>query len=329
MIRQKGELLDFDAAVERIRSGRPLALAGDRSVLADLPEGNWVAGTSPYFMTREQGECRRDRIFVQELAGEIAGIQSYTRDTLPGFLEDAPENGYTVIILPSGTAIHHDYAEQSPRYPEMYLKPVVGWVAGVHLDDLGREQSQVLDGRECQTFSDRAVAIHLALPQGQTAMVHAVNLFGPDDGPVLRFDDTGFEVDHCLVAGERMRFSEFLKNHDVDCRRPLVADYCGAAINVSIQAVDEDTGKVRLYAPVFPNVEYRLAKPVDDYAERFSSEMPGGTGEILFGCNCILNYQHCGLEGRATEGLAGPITFGEIAYQLLNQTAVVLTLEAD
>jgi hypothetical protein len=33
------------------------------------------------------------------------------------------------------------------------------------------------------------------------------------------------------------------------------------------------------------------------------------------------------LQGRQTARLTGPITFGEVAYQLLNQTAVYLTLE--
>ena len=48
---------------------------------------------------------------------------------------------------------------------------------------------------------------------------------------------------------------------------------------------------------------------------------------LFFSCNCILNYLYSELEGKKTGGITGPITFGEIAYQLLNQTMVYLTIE--
>ena len=44
----------------------------------------------------------------------------------------------------------------------------------------------------------------------------------------------------------------------------------------------------------------------------------------LFSCNCILNYLYGGLEGKHTGSVYGPITFGEIAHLLLNQTLVQL-----
>jgi hypothetical protein len=40
-----------------------------------------------------------------------------------------------------------------------------------------------------------------------------------------------------------------------------------------------------------------------------------------------LNYLYSGLEGRNTAPFVGPITFGEIAYQLLNQTLVYLQMQ--
>jgi hypothetical protein len=48
---------------------------------------------------------------------------------------------------------------------------------------------------------------------------------------------------------------------------------------------------------------------------------------MAFSCNCILNYIYGNLEGKKLAGTAGPITFGEIAYQLLNQTMVYLEFE--
>jgi hypothetical protein len=47
----------------------------------------------------------------------------------------------------------------------------------------------------------------------------------------------------------------------------------------------------------------------------------------VFACNCILNFLYSGLEGKITEGMYGPITFGEIAFQLLNQTLVYLDVK--
>ena len=48
--------------------------------------------------------------------------------------------------------------------------------------------------------------------------------------------------------------------------------------------------------------------------------------DLFFSCNCVLNYLYAGLEGKKTGEFNGPATFGEIAYQLLNQTLVYLTI---
>jgi hypothetical protein len=103
-----------------------------------------------------------------------------------------------------------------------------------------------------------------------------------------------------------------------------VADYCGTRVNVSIQAVDHDAKAVALYAPVFKGVEYRVAAPVADYVGGFTSAMAGATVTPAFSCNCILNFLYSNLEGKKTGPITGPITFGEAAYQLLNQTLTYL-----
>jgi hypothetical protein len=84
-------------------------------------------------------------------------------------------------------------------------------------------------------------------------------------------------------------------------------------------------GKVALYAPVFPGVDYRFAGPIGDYAAAFRAELArrDTTGAVM-ACNCILNFVFGELEGKAIGGVQGPITFGEIAYQLLNQTLVMV-----
>jgi hypothetical protein len=109
---------------------------------------------------------------------------------------------------------------------------------------------------------------------------------------------------------------------------PLVADYCGSMVNVSFQAVDEKAKTVALYAPVFKGVEYRIAEPVSDYVREFSARIPEGSLQPVFSCNCILNYLYSELEGKKTGSITGPITFGEIAYQLLNQTLIYLEIRS-
>jgi hypothetical protein len=96
---------------------------------------------------------------------------------------------------------------------------------------------------------------------------------------------------------------------------------------VSFQSVDPDAGEVAFYAPVFPGVEYRLAAAQEDYAKTFATQV-GSAGEGSYSCNCILNYVYGDMEGKLTAGYTGPVTFGEIAYVLLNQTLVKLDLAA-
>lgn len=320
-------LLDLRQASALIERGETLAIAGHIDCLTALPRGNWIGGTTPYFMAEEGGTCRLDRVFVQPFGQQVGEILCYDRQRLPHMLEDAPENGFSIVILPAASAVLEDYAREAPNYPDMYIKPIAGWVAGVHLDQLGSAQAQVIDGRSGRCYTDQAIVLHIPLPPDQAALVHAINLFSPGAGPTLRFDETGFAARECLIDGVRGSLLELIRARGIDTRLPLVADYCGAMINVSIQALELEPGLVSFYAPVFAGVDYRFADAVEDYSARFLQAMPRDGGPILFGCNCILNYLYSQLQGRQTARLTGPITFGEVAYQLLNQTAVYLTLE--
>lgn len=49
----------------------------------------------------------------------------------------------------------------------------------------------------------------------------------------------------------------------------------------------------------------------------------------MFSCNCTLNFLYSELEGKRTGQLVGPVAFGEIAYQGLNQTLVYLQIDDD
>ena len=305
-----------------------LVLAGDESLLRSLPRGNWIGGTIPYFMTAEGGTESNDRIFVVEPPPFSIGarIQTYDRRTIAGIGQDSPDNGYTILILPGFSELHRQFALEAPRYEQQFMRIVAGWIAGTSLDALGSVKPKVFAGPAGEVLDDRGVAIHVELPLTYEAKIGIVNIFEPGDGPSIEFLHSGFEASECLVDGKRTSVIDLLEVVKWDLRLPLIADFCGTKINVSIQAVDIPQRSLKFFAPVFEGVHYRAAKPIDDYAERFGSAVRSGAGQSVFACNCVLNYVHGQLKGRRTGALLGPMTFGEIAYQLLNQTLVHISV---
>lgn len=325
-------LMTCGEVAAKLATGATLYLAGDERLLATLPAGNWIAGTIPYFMDGEGVTSSHDLIFVQEQSPAVIDtrIASYTAENLQEILQDAPEHGFTLLILPAMSAVHLRYAREAPCYPDLFLKPITGWVAGVDLVDVGRVPARVYDGRLRQSYSDRAVALHAGLAAGKTANIGVVNLFEAGDGDRIRFAREGFVVDACQVNGEPCNFADYLRRHRIDTRLPLVADYNGESINVSVQKIDAQRHCVELYAPVFAGVEYRFAKAINDYAGAFAERIPKQLTHPPFSCNCVLNYVYSEIDGRlTTANLTGPITFGEIAYVLLNQTLVYLQITDD
>ncbi len=323
-----GRLYTLTEAAEAIASGAPLLIAGDETLLAQLPEGRWIGGTIPYFMTADGGLVNRELVYVDTLPAQVTdvAVRTYAAadlDKLPG---DAFDSGFSVIIVPAGSPAHARYAAEAAEFPGLFDRPVVGWVSGVHLDDLGKRDREGVRRLRQPVSAEDAVVMHAALPDGVLASAEIVNLFRQGDGPALTFDATGFTQDKVLVDGVPRVFAEYLHEIGHDTRLPLVADYFGAMINVSFQSVPDDGGPVALYAPAFSGIEYKLAAPVGDYVGEFESHLPAGGVAPTFSCNCILNFLYSELEGKRTGDAVGPITFGEIAYQLLNQTLVYLTI---
>ena len=313
-----------------IQAGRPLLLAGDETLLRRLPAGRWIAGTIPYFVEPEGGLADRDRIFVNELLPglEVRAVRRYDAAGLSRVYTDLAPGCFGVLIAPAGSAVHLAFALEAPNAPGFALRPLVGWIAGVHLSEVGRRPALAFDGTAPAALADEAVLMEVATPPGKVAQVGIFNLFRPGTGPTVTFPESGFKAREVLVDGVRRNLARFLFETGADTRLPLVADYCGTAINVSFQSVDAMTGEVAFYAPVFAGLEYRLAAPVDDYLAEFVRGLPRGLeGKLAFACNCILNYLFAGMEGRRTGSVACPITFGEIAYQLLNQTMAFVTIE--
>lgn len=322
-------LRTVDIAKKEIESGKPLLLAGTEEVLKTLPRGNWVGGTIPYFMDKAGGVISRDLVDVTELIEPVGlgFIRWYGQDELKDLPANTPDPGFTFLILPAGSQAHLEYAQNAPNYPDIFMKPVVGWIAGVLLDDLGKVTPKAVNGKTGELSDVKGIAMHCRLPEGKIASIGIINMFRQGDGDVITFPKEGFTAGDCLVNGGKANLAEYIVSRAIDTQLPLVADYCGTMVNVSIQNVDEKMKEVALYAPVFRSVEYKFAAPLGDYVKEFTTRLQGERISPFFTCNCILNFLYSKLEGKKTGAFTGPITFGEIAYQLLNQTLVYLEVK--
>lgn len=319
-----------EQTAEMIRAGKRLIVAGDESLLAQLPRGEWVGGTTPYFMAEEGGLCSHEKLQVSVLPDCVLSVQTklYDAGILHRIPHDYQTNGFSFIVLPAFSEVHHVFAKDCSSWPDVFDRPLVGWVAGVAVENVGRVRPKVFDGVSGTSSETMALAMHAELPEDVFARACIVNLFKAGTGDVLSFPERGFVVTDCYVNNIKKNFAEYLIEKKIDTREPLVASYMGAMVNVSIQQVDEQTKTVTLYAPVFPMVDYRVAVPIDDYEAEFNKLLESGQlKEPTFACNCVLNYLYAHLEGKKIKKMLGPITYGEIAYILLNQTLVYLTLE--
>jgi len=315
---------------DMLTAGKQLLLAGDEAGLRELPKGSWIGGTIPYFITKQGGLCTKDQLFVTQLPDYVTNINTavYDEKTIATVYNDAPQHGFSTIIIPASCPTHLDFALNAPTLENFATRPLIGWISGVLLDDLGKVTPKVFDGTQGKAFENAAVVLNAELPENKIVEIGIVNIFEQGDGDTITFAQNGFSAQEAMINGGKVNFADYLAEKKVDTKLPLVADLYGAMINTSFKGVDEANKQVDFYAPVFEGVEYKIAKPVGDYVEDFRTRIPQGAGDhLVFSCNCILNYLYAELEGKKTAEFTGPVTFGEIAYQLLNQTLAYLTIE--
>jgi hypothetical protein len=321
----RNEFLTINQAASLIHEGKVLLIAGSAGVLAGLPRGRWIGGSTPYFMTASGGVKDRSHLFctIIDEAADVR-IESINPDDLPRLTEGRFANGFSYVLVPAFSEVHQRFALEAPGLPGLYNQPMLGWVTGVDLDELGKAAPVAVDGRTGDAHTNAAVVMRVALTQNVNAEIDIINLFSPGEGDEISFPTTGFSATSCLVNGKERNFADYLTAIKADTSLPLVSNYSGAMINVSFQAVYKD--RVEFYAPVVAGRSYHLAAPVGDYSSAYGvyCKQQEGGAELSF--NCILNYLYAALEGKITGGFVGPVTFGEIAYILLNQTLVRLDL---
>ena len=198
----------------KINSGKALLLAGSEAALSQLPKGNWIGGTTSYFIDADGGTFSDSSIFVNDLPAYAKSfkVAEYTTQTLPAIFKDAPDKGFTVLILPAGSAVHTAYAEGAPRYEGFVVKPVVGWISGVPLPEVGRTEPKVFNGKTGESSTSHGVAMHVALPEDKIADIEIVNVFHPGKGDKITFPVSGFVQEQCSVNGKPINCAHYLSS---------------------------------------------------------------------------------------------------------------------
>ena len=313
-------LVQFDEVVVEIKKGKPLILAGDEKILQKLPQGNWIAGSIPYFMADKGGEFSQDKVFVTQIPSYAleTDIRVYDESNISNIYSDIHDNAFGVVIIPGFSKIHTSFAVDAPHFKHFAYSPLIGWVSGVNLNELGKVTPKVYDGRSSKAYENGAIVMHVKLPADKMVELGIINLFKEGNGDTIEFFESSFSATDASVNGTKVNFAAYCKEKNIDVKRPLVSNYSGAMINTSFQSIGES--KVDFYAPVFTGLKYHQAADIGDYATQFEKTIDLDANTLFFTCNCILNYLYGELENKTTKQITGPITFGEIAYQLLNQT---------
>jgi hypothetical protein len=320
--------MSFDDASKRIAEGGLLHIAGAEALLRKLPKGNWAGGSTEHFMAKEGGKVSGELLFVNDFPYENFSIRSYDAENIRNVAADAFDNGFSIAVVPFGSAVHKVYAEKAPGFEEIFSKNIAGWISGANPG--APDQTPIaVNGQTGEARADRAAVLHVGVPEDRAVTIGVINPFSQgEESPAIEFLEGGFSAIKCLIDGEEKILADYIAEEEVDTALPLVGDYSGACVNVSFRSVEN--GAVNFYAPVFGGIKYRIARPVTDYEEEFSSRLADHLSDLdaraVFSCNSILNFLHGGLEGRKLENFDGPVTFGEIAFQLVNQTLVYISV---
>ena len=124
------ELLTVAEVAQMITAGKKLLLAGDEQLLAALPAGDWVGGTTPYFMANHHGLFTKQKIFVTELPACHTRIQvtTYDADSVAQCYNDAPAHGFSFIIIPASSNTHFAFALNAPSFENFAMRPLIGLI---------------------------------------------------------------------------------------------------------------------------------------------------------------------------------------------------------
>ncbi len=316
-------------AALRIEQGHYLLLAGREAELATLPSGCWIGGTVAKFVGPQGGTKAAGQIYYADFTNvaEAVAWRSFDAQSLPELAQYYPPNGFAILLIPGCSQILGILAGGVMNYENIYDAPLTGWVSAVPLAERRHMRPKVFAGGP-EPHDERAAVMYVSLPQDMFAQLHIANLFSPGDGPDIQFLSSSPDAaQDCLIGGVRRNLDAYRVEARIDMRLPLVTDQDGALLNIGLLPGAEPGGALSLLAPVSPELTYRFAETVRDYADEFGAALAAlDYGSAANACVCVLNYLHAGLEHARGLDFTAPVTFGQIAYTVLNQTFVCLEI---
>ena len=315
--------------IEFIRAGKQLVLSGDEDLLDQLPKGNWIGGTSPYFMDNNGGVFSTGKIFVDDFTNIASGfkIESYDKNSIKKIAAESFHNGFIVLIIPGDSETLFEFGINSLSYDKIFDNPVVGFVAGFDMAKMGKSSPKVYNGLTGEKLDKNGIAIHIQLPEGKVARAEILNLDTIDiNSPRIRFPITSFTQSECTVNGDKTNIAEFLTHIKYKEGLPLISNYNGALINRDIKKIDIEKKEVVFFSPVFNDETYNLANVIDNYFQLFNEKLDNQGKDVVY-CSLCVSYYFLGKLENKKINAEGVFAFGEIAYQLLNQTLVFLSLD--
>ena len=327
-------LFSVDEVSAMIAKGDSLLLAGDTALLKILPKGKWIAGLASRFI--ENGKdlvTTREKIFVHNVTNIAAEVKLdvYDKSTVHSIYDDAFENGFSVLIMPFGAEVMNEYAIHCMKYSNFACRPLCGWIseASIFLEPERHDESVVFSGKTGLSYNNAAVVMHIALPPEKYAEIHTFSPLVPESGDVIVFEENGQQFETVLVNGVKQNFRQYLTDLQIDrslsAHNVLAGDYAGIIINTGISPeLDVDQEKyVSLGNPVYKGIPYRFAKVNPDKSYDNLKQIDD---EIVFSLSCITNHIVPDVFLKYLRYTNGPFAYGEIAYFLLNQSTVYVTV---
>lgn len=321
----KQEVIDF------INNGRVMSLTGSEKALSGLPKGNWIGGTSLYFVD-SVGKLDEDKIFVDDftLVAQSCKLAVYDEKNIQDIAKNGYKNGFVVVTIPIDSQVYYTLANNALSYEGMFDNPVVGYVAATKFEDYGKKIPKTVSGIDGQLSDSLATVMYIELPDFLAARAEIVNFDTIDENtPTIVFPKDGFVQSDCTIDGKPANIADYFEN----TVKPRLGGYTqmitsqnGALINRDVKIVDTKKGEVTFFSPVYAGDTYHLVKNGADYLSMFNNTLSSKRCDVLTCFSCVSYYSGGNFDGRAI-CKNGVYAFGEIGYQLLNKT--VVTLEID
>ncbi len=346
------QLYNIDEVSQFIEEGRHLVISGGEEILSKLPKGNWIGGTSTYFMNIDQGISTNKKVFVDDLTdiGTNYNIKLYDQSDIKNIANDAFDNGFTILIIPIDSDVYKEFSLNSLSYDKVFNNPIVGFISGVleneviekteanDADIITEEQiiknankiisPAVFSGIKVQKYLNFAIAIHVELPDNKIARAEILNVETIDsNSPTITFPKTSFVQSDCLINGEKQNIADFLIKKGYETNYNIVADYNGSIVSRDVKEINPLKRQVSFFSPVFDDEVYYLANRIDDYKELFDNRLLySNKANIPYSCICISYYMKGNLNKQKIN-MEGVFGFGEIAFHTLNRTLVFLEID--